>query len=155
MIYDNYLELDQENIVPFIDFTGDTESSYRVVYPLKNYARCYLNMWIQNEKEGYFLYFAIVRKEEIGISFEIGPAEPFIKVLLMEKFGRATKKSFYSANMKASCFAKDMVEVLLSNLEVDWKHIHRIRHFMSAKPFGGWQDAFCERKSYYYNEQKI
>lgn len=94
MIYDNYLDLDQKDIVPFIDVTGNMPWGYRVVYSLKKQPHCFLHMWVQNEKEGYFVYFAIVWKEEIGIRFDIGPSEPFLKVFLMEKYGRATKKAF-------------------------------------------------------------
>lgn len=153
MIYDEYFDLAGMDLAELICPQEEMKAVYRVVYPVMNREKSYLDLWIHSEKDGFYLYLVIYTKEPILFGYGFSELDAR-KVLLLEKHGRGTAKTYYEAGIKAALFAKDMVRQFFPEWEVNWKPVAMYDNPMTKMPH---YICYCEtqKETYVFDEAKL
>lgn len=153
MVYDNYLDLSGMDLVPFVD-SNEKRLVQRVVYQVENADKCYLDLWIQSERNGYYMYAMLYTFEAYSWAFGIAPLE-MKKVHIADKFGRGTSSAYHSAGMKASIFGKQMIKQLFPHWEINWEPYKTWNKPMSTMPAIAKYAPECIEETFYFDERKV
>ena len=154
MVYDSYLDLKGLDIVPFVDVDETNPVVQRVVYQVENADKCYLDLWIQSEKNAYYLYAMLYTFETYSWAYAIVPLE-MKRVRLMDKYGRGSQSVYYEVGKKAAVFGKEIIKQLFPSKTCNWKPYRTWNKSMSKMPpIARYASEWVEER-FYFDERKV
>lgn len=154
MVYDDYLDLSGMDLVPFISLMDETKSVNRLSFPIKGQDDLRMNMWIHSDSNAFYLYMMKCSTALSCWLFGYAPLKT-IRIKLVDKFGRGTRNSYYSAGMKASLFAKIIAEKFFPEDEIVWENCWSKAKGMCERTMSVCLSGKYEEEPYYFDEKAI